>query len=757
MSMNLIPLRLGLKHHILLLTILPSLLMTTALTSYFVVSRQADVQDELIRQISSSIQYLSKSSELGLFSGDKVVLAEIAASTNANEDIKSVTFYDSLKKEVLTKGQSTEDKVGHFEKFFYKKEQGSQWLFRMPVYNSNIEVTDFPSLEEDVLPVELLGWVQIIADKSRLKKKQHSILLTGASIGFLGFSLIAFLALKFSHSITLPLDKITETVKQLELGNLSARVDVSAKGEMQSLVQGINRLSEKVEISNESLQKRVDSAVTTLTQTLNTLEEKNEQLENTSTELIEANKAKDNFLASISHELRTPLTAIIGYSRLLEKTHLVNKQSTHVGVIHQASTLLLALIDNILDFSKLKSQSIVLENVPFSLETLLDDVVDLHQPEADDKGIQLRVIVELDVPLDLMGDEFRIKQVINNLVRNAIKFTSEGFVSITVSLLQDANDFGLFFTINDSGIGMDNVDSSQLFKSFYQADSTISRRFGGTGLGLVISKQLVGLLGGEISISSQKGKGTEVTFSVLKVEEKSEVLEIEETTLEPQIIQHLSSLSNVTVLIAEDNLFIKKLLETILETEGANVISVGNGMKAVKKCQELSIDLVILDYHMPVLDGLEASKIIRESFSSKALPIFLVTADVLNAKNIDLTGIDKVIHKPIDENELISSVVRFTTKLENPTIPRKVLDFLPEDIIFNEINRLFTLLQQAAEANHADDIKKYAHEICGIAGPTSKYGHINTLMKKIEQYLDVNNYKGIKTLLLNAEDSINIS
>jgi two-component system sensor histidine kinase BarA len=748
--MKLMPLRLGLKHHILLLTIIPSLLMTAALTAYFVVSRQADAQHELIRQMSSSIEYLSKSSELGLFTGDKSVLAEISRSIRANEDVKSVKFYDSENQEVLREGGSIADIKADFVKFFYKKEFGSQWLFQSPVYSSNVEVADFPALEEKGVPIKLLGWVQIIADKSRLKKKQRSILLAGSTIGLIGFFLVALLALKFSNSITLPLEEITKTVKQLELGNLAARVSVTAKGEMDSLVQGINQLSEKVEISNDSLQKRVDTAVATLTQTLNTLEEKNEQLENTGAELIEANKIKDDFLASISHELRTPLTAILGYSQLLEKTNLQIKQANHVGVIHQASTMLLALIDNILDFSKLKSESIELENVPFNLETLLDEIVDLHQPEVDDKGINIRVIVEIDVPLNLLGDVFRIKQVINNLVRNAIKFTSEGSVSITVSLLQDTNNSGLVFTIKDSGIGMDSVDVSHLFQSFSQADSSISRRFGGTGLGLVISKQLVDLLGGEISVNSWKGKGTEVIFSVLNIEEQSDFLEIEDTSFESSSILNSSLLSNVTILVAEDNLFIKQLLKTILESEGATVISVENGIKAVKKCQEYSIDLVILDYHMPVLDGLEASKLIRKSFSSETLPIILITADVLNTRNVDTTGIDKVIHKPINESELIKSAARFTSKFEPSGIPKKVLDYLPDDIVFSEISRLYVLLKQASEANQSDDIKRYAHEICGIAGPSSKYGDINMLMRKIEQYIEVDNYGEINTLLLNS-------
>ncbi len=754
MRLKLMRLRLGLKHHILLLTIIPSLLMTMALTAYFVVSRQADVQNELIRQMSSSIQYLSKSSELGLFTGDKLLLSEISNSIRANEDVKSVRFYNSANEEILIEGEPVAGMTVHFEHFFYKEEFGSQWLFQTPVYSSNIEVADYPAVEGSPLPIQVLGWVQIIADKSRLQEKQRTILLAGAGIGFMGFFLVALLVVKLSNSITLPLEEITKTVRKIELGDFSARVSVRAKGEMNSLVHGINQLSEKVEISNDSLQKKVDTAVTTLTQTLNILEDKNAQLENTGAKLIEANKTKDNFLASISHELRTPLTAILGYSRLLEKEKLQSKQAGHVGVILQASTMLLSLIDNILDFSKLKSESIELDNTSFNLETLLDEVVDFHQPEVDDKDINLWINVDIDVPLDLIGDVFRIKQVVNNLVRNAIKFTTEGAVSIVVSLLPNPNVFGLVFTVKDSGIGMDNVDASHLFKSFSQADSSISRRFGGTGLGLVISKQLVDLLGGEISISSWKGEGTEVVFSVLNIEEQLDVIAIEDTSLGVSDALSSMSLTNTTILVVEDNVLIKQLLITIFESEGAAVISVGNGMRAVKKCQECSFDLVILDYHMPVLDGIEATKLIRKSFSQEELPIFLVTADVLNTNKVDMTGINKLIYKPIDERTLLESAVRATSSSATTISPKKVLDYLPDDVVFSEIGRLFTLLKQASEANQGENIKKYAHEICGIAGPTSKYSDTNTLMRKIEQSLERGNFEEINTLLLNSKINV---
>ena len=743
----------SIKHHILLLTVLPSLLVTALLTSYFVRTQQSDAQDELIRQVSSTIKYLSKSSELALFTGDKEELYRLVWTINANDEIKSVIFFNQLKEQLLTSGEIVSNPTVLNAEGFYKKDLGNKWLFQMPVYNSQKEVSDFSFSENQSEAIKYLGWVQILADKRRLHKKQRSILITGASIGIIIFMMLSALAHRFSRSITKPLDKITKTIQEFESGNLSARVDVAAKGELESLVTGINRLAEKVELSNESLQKRVDQAVFKLTQTLGELEDKNNKLKQTGIELTEANKAKDDFLASMSHELRTPLTAILGYSRILKKTKLEKKQSEHIDVIQQASTMLLSLIDNILDFSKLKTQSIELEHVPFSLESLLEEVLDLHLPEAQGKGIKLMLTVGLDVPFELIGDELRIKQIINNLVRNAIKFTSKGSVEVSVSLLDSTDQFGLLFKVKDTGIGMDITDPADLFQPFFQAEPSISRRFGGTGLGLMICKNLVNLFAGDINISSEKGKGTEVIFSILKIDKQKEIIETQ-ALIEYDVTEHSNVLAGTRVLIAEDNIFIKELLKMILKSEGATVISVDNGKKALKKCHKYAIDLLLLDYNMPGLNGYETCKLIRNTFSAEELPVFLITADILNVRKLDLkaVGIDEIIYKPINEQKLLQTIVRYTSKSETPVIQQKVMDFLPDEVIFRELERLCALLQQAVNENNQNDIKKYAHEICGIAGPTTKYNEIESMARKIERIAATNmakeNYNQVIVLLV---------
>lgn len=750
----------SIKRHVLLLTLLPSLLITALLTSYFIITRQSDAQDDLIRQTSSTIKYLSKVSEFAFFAGNKDELNRLVRTINSDRDIKTVIFFDNTKKELLVSGDAVLEPIIRPKNDFYQEDLGKKWLFQMPVYFSSDDVSDFPNYEVKSGSVQYLGWIQIFADKRRLQKRQRSILIKSTSIGIIVFIILSLLAHKFSRSITRPLERITKAVQKLEAGDLTARVGISdkdlAKGELETLVNGINRLAEKVELSNENLQKRVDSAVIKLTQTLDELENNNNKLKKTSVELIEANKAKDDFLAGMSHELRTPLTAIIGYSRLLKQSNLQKQQKSHVKIIRQASTMLLSLIDNILDFYKLKSQSIALEYMPFNLESLLEDVLDLHLPEAQGKGVKLLVKVGLNVPFELIGDELRIKQIINNVVHNAIKFTTKGSVNISVTLLEKTDNFGLIFKIEDTGIGMDVNDPCILFQPYSQADVSISRRFGGTGLGLMICKNLVDLFEGSINIKSKKGEGTEVVFSLLNLDKQKENNELERLKqFEPMNNSNL--LSGITVLIADDNIFIKELLEMILKSEGAKVISVDNGRAALHMCQEQDVDLVLLDYNMPDLNGYETCKLLRKTFSTDDLPVFLITADVLNVKKLDLkaAGIKEIIYKPIDESKLLQSLIQTTSGIELPVAQQKVLDFLSDDIIFKELESLYQLLEEAVITTNKEEIKSYAHQICGIAGPSTKYRNIEVLARKIESHLSKENYNQIDTRLMEIKEAMN--
>ncbi len=724
---------LSIKHSILLLILLPSFLITTILTSYLIVSRQSDAQNELLIQASSALNYISSSSELPLYSADISALQRLGIAVILNDEIKSVTYFDSNKKIISTSGSFSDEPKMYPTDSFYSKEKNSEWIFQTPILNSEIEVDDYKDDSQEPVSNDTqtknLGWIQLVVDKKPLIDKQKNILLTSFGLGSVLFSLLAFFAFILSRSLTVPLHSITETIRELEKGDLDARIRVKANGEIKELVDGINQLSDKVKVSNRRLNVKIQEATQQLTSTLSELEVRNKDLELTGNELINANNAKDDFLASVSHELRTPLTSIIGYADLLEKTKLNSQQKNHVSTISQASEILLHLIDNILDLSKLESESLELELIPFNIDELLSEVYSLHMPAAKEKGIKLKLSTEIDLIKNLVSDPLRIKQVLNNLIHNAIKFTDKGFVDVNVSRLE--NGFGLLVKIKDSGIGIERKNLKELFKPFHQADSSISRKFGGTGLGLVICEKLVKQLGGEIKIQSELGFGSEAIFTIKNITANSNTSEFEHVVSQVNTEYIETLFTEKKILIAEDNKFVRDLLINIFKQTDARVTVTEDGSQALKEIDEEKPDLVILDYQMPLLNGVETTQEIRKKYSKKELPIFLITADVINTNKDEIkkVGINKIIYKPIKADKLIDQIQKvFYTKKDKV----KVLDLISDELLQDEIKRLQTSIVKTFESKDYKRLNKDIHDLCGIAGPASQYKEIWEVAKTLD-------------------------
>lgn len=726
-------LNLSIKQSILLLILLPSFFITAILTSYLIISRQSDAQNELLLQANSALNYLSSSSELPLFSGDISALQRLGNAVILNDEIQSVTYLDTNKKIISSSGSLPSEIEIYSTDSFYNVEKDLVWVFQNPVFNSEIEVDDYTDDKQEPtdnsVKNKYLGWVQLIVDKKPFLNKQKNIFLSSLGMGSALFALLAFFAFILSRSLTVPLQSLTETIRKLESGDLDARVRVNANGEIKELVYGINQLADKVKISNKKLNIKIQEATQQLTSTLSELESRNSELELTGNELINANNAKDDFLASVSHELRTPLTSIIGYADLLEKTKLDTQQASHISTISQASKILLHLIDNILDFSKLESESLELELIPFNIDELLSEISSLHMPAAKEKGIKLLVSTEFDLVKNLVSDPLRIKQVLNNLIHNAIKFTDKGAVEVNVSHLED--NFGLLVKIKDSGIGIEKENLSQLFKPFHQVDSSISRRFGGTGLGLVICEKLVKQLGGEIKINSQLGIGSEVTFTIQNISEDQTLQETVHHTRHNNTPVNNPLLVEKKILIAEDNKFVQGLLINIFEQTEARVTVKDDGSQVLEAINEQKPDLVLLDYQMPQLDGVETTKEIRKKYSTKELPIFLITADVINTNKevIKEIGINKIIYKPIKAEKLIDQVQQV---LCNQNDKVKVLDLLSDDLLQDEIKRLQNNIINKYEAKDYKGLNKDVHDLCGIAGPSSQYKELWGIAKTLD-------------------------
>jgi len=434
------------------------------------------------------------------------------------------------------------------------------------------------------------------------------------------------------------------------------------------------RSAEKLQNDNTALASEI-SRRTVLEQELR---EKTESLEQLAIEfqLIasraeDASNAKSQFLANMSHEIRTPMNAILGMSYLALQSNLTAKQREQITYLHNAAESLLGIINDILDFSKVEAGKMNLEQTPFVLKDILDEIILLFKPKMVEKRLEFHYdeqdqVVANKAPL-LIGDELRLKQVLTNLLSNAVKFTEKGFVRFGVSSFNAESTIRVIFTVQDSGIGMNCEQKSRLFEEFSQADASTTRQYGGTGLGMAIAWRLVELMDGTINVESQLGQG-----SCFTVEIPFEVALVGGTPLKERRnkTRNYDALRGTRVLLVEDNSINRLLAVELLAMKGLLTDIAENGEDALEKLRSLPPDTfktVLMDLQMPVLDGYETTRIIRSDPKFDALPIIALSAHVLSSEKerCRKLGMNGYINKPFDPEHLWHALLRSTRKNES--------------------------------------------------------------------------------------------
>lgn len=380
------------------------------------------------------------------------------------------------------------------------------------------------------------------------------------------------------------------------------------------------------------------------------LEETNLNLKNAKNEAEEALRTKSRFLANMTHEIRTPLNGVIGLSRMLQKSELNAEQQEWISIITTSGENLLKIINDILDFSKNESGQIVLENIDFEINGLLKNVFKLMKFKADESGLDFNYHLSKDVPAIVNGDPFRISQILMNLVNNAIKFTQKGHVKLSVELDDQTKDsIRILFRIKDTGIGISEEGKSMLFKEFSQAESSTSRKYGGTGLGLVISKNMVELMHGEIGVESELNKGTEFWFK-LSLKEAQNIKN--ENPVQADIVP-----KELKILLAEDNIINQRVAILMLKQFGLKCDVAKDGMDAFNLYKSNNYELVLMDMQMPNVDGMQSTAMIRshEKEHSVDHPIYIValTANAMAEDKYQClqSGMNNYLCKPATEKE----------------------------------------------------------------------------------------------------------
>ena len=379
-----------------------------------------------------------------------------------------------------------------------------------------------------------------------------------------------------------------------------------------------------------------------------------------------ASKAKSEFLANMSHEIRTPMNGVIGFADLAIMSNPSAKLKEYLNSIKFSARSLLTIINDILDYSKITAGKIELEEIPFSLNSIIEKSVQLMEIKASKKKVAIKVNIEPDIPIFLIGDPGRLRQIIVNLLSNAVKFTDKGAISVVVEKVSiDTLSTGLKFSVTDTGIGIAEDKQHLLFKAFSQADTATSRKFGGTGLGLIISAKLVQSMNGELSLKSKEGEGSTFTFNAkFGIANKESVgpLVFEDIVEEKEVVMDIQS-EDITVLIVEDNKINMKLAVHLLKKKSLHVISAENGAIAVEKFKNEKIDFIFMDCQMPVMDGYEATQKIREMElnTGKRVPIVALTAYAMKGdkEKILAIGMDDYVSKPIDLNEFYGSLEKY--------------------------------------------------------------------------------------------------
>lgn len=510
--------KISLKDWVVLLTILPTSIIGLCLAGYFSYSRYAEMNEFLDLRAKSIIQPLAIASRLPLEKRNRdelsklinvvhrshsLMIKTIAVFTLDNQLYVNSAYHGDTNILRINAGDEISDLTS-------KEDLGNQLIYRTPIINER----NFPLDINANYRQNNIGYIAIQIDKDKVLLKQQNQIIVAFVIVFIGIAISFIFTIKLIRSVTRPVSSMVKAIDRIREGKLESRVTGQLIGELNFLKSGINGMAQSLGDYQDEMQRAIDQATLDLRESLEQFEIQNVELDIAKRKAQDANRVKSEFLANMSHELRTPLNGVIGFTRQVLKTPLTATQRDYLQTIERSANNLLAIINDILDFSKLDAGRLVIENIPFPLRESMEETLTLLSQTAHNKNLELSMNIAQDIPDSLIGDAMRVKQILINLAGNAIKFTDKGTITIDVECVDtDANSATIKVSVSDTGIGIAHAQQETLFEAFGQADKSITRLYGGTGLGLVISKRLTAEMNGNIGFSSTENKGSTFWFT----------------------------------------------------------------------------------------------------------------------------------------------------------------------------------------------------------------------------------------------------
>ncbi|HHX3310416.1 TPA: two-component system sensor histidine kinase LetS [Legionella pneumophila] len=895
----------GIKYQLRITTLIPAFLVALLFAFFYNGLFGKDLKQHMSRLGEAYIRQLLPAAQYAMLRNDYRTLQGLINASTINPEVKALAFYNADGRLIAYRGGkhsihkpfNPPDYTGDYIESKQINPFTINFIAPITIPKFNLySSTEFKELSTPKIfqADDILGWLSIDIDTQSLLIKRYQMLIVTIFITLFGLLMGLTIHYFLSKRIYMPIARLRRSMKQILSNEFETEIRVSSPGELGIIEKGCAHLQRQYLNTVRDLNHHIEIATADLQQSLELLEEKNIELSLEKKKTEEKSRQKSEFIANMSHEIRTPMNGVIGFTNVLLESKLDPLQLDYVKTIKSSAQDLLSIINDILDFSKIDAGKLNLDCIPLDIRGCIDEVLFLASPNAHKKGIDLIPITDINVPKMVLGDPLRIKQIISNLVTNAVKFTDHGYVLIRTKIEQETDkDYTLLFAITDTGIGISQEDQTKLFTAFNQADTSITRRYGGSGLGLVICKKLCEEMHGRISLTSEINKGS--TFSARIKVEKLVAYEIEKNQThrfahlkiicfddnplhleaignglgfwgieairvdsfnklsriltkhkdckiafinvnqgckrqaaeliakhkqipfvliskwpindfaalgargflyKPISIQKLQDLiesianENQTekntnqeldtlreqlrflhpeILIAEDNP-VNKMLLTSLLNNNANITTVDDGEMAVTACEDKKFDMILLDLHMPKLNGLEAAKMIRQkSLMNKHSPIVLITASSSDLSSIDMkkSGVDFCFQKPIDEKQLLIQILRIVDKTKHAAIDWQLCvqkvsgnQALAEEFLAKFIEELYKNREEFIELMHQKNVKGLAdlahklHGACCFCGVPILQKRVAQLEKLARRTANADNLTEAFTDLIQSIDAV---